>query len=80
MSKFPVDAPIRKVVKTFERLGFELIREENHIAILKENPDGTRTPLTIPNHPKIKKSTLRTILTQARIPRDEFLDAYYIIY
>jgi len=77
MSKFPVDAPIRKVVKTFEQLGFELIREENHIAMLKGNPEATRTPLTIPNHPKIKKSTLRTILTQARIPRDEFLDAYY---
>ena len=77
MSKFPVDAPIRKVVKTLERLGFELIREGNHIAMLKENPDGTRTPLTMPNHPKIKRSTLRTILTQARIPRDEFLDAYY---
>jgi len=35
MSKFPVDAPIRKVVKTFERLGFELIREGNHIAMLR---------------------------------------------
>jgi len=77
MSKFPVDAPIRKVVKTFERLGFELIREGNHIAMLRENIDGTRTPLTMPNHTTIKKSTLRTILTQARIPRDEFLDAYY---
>jgi len=77
MSKFPVDAPIRKVVKTFERLGFELIREGNHIAMLRENLDGTRTPLTMPNHPTIKKSPLRTILTQARIPRDEFLDAYY---
>ena len=77
MSKFPVDAPIRKVVKTFELLGFKLIREGNHIAMLKENPDGTRTPLTMPNHPTIKKSTLRTILTQTRIPRDEFLDAYY---
>lgn len=77
MSKFPVDAPIRKVVKTFELLGFELIREGNHIAMLRENSDGTRTPLTMPNHPTIKRSTLRTILTQARIPRDEFLDAYY---
>ena len=77
MSKFPVDAPIRKVVKTFELLGFELIREGNHIAMLKENPDGTRTPLTMPNHPTIKKSTPRTILTQTRIPRDKFLDAYY---
>jgi predicted RNA binding protein YcfA (HicA-like mRNA interferase family) len=63
MSKFPVDAPIRKVVKTFERLGFELIREGNHIAMLRENLDGPRTPLTMPNHTTIKKSTLRTILT-----------------
>lgn len=77
MSKFPVDAPIRKVIKTFEILGFQLIREGNHIAMLRENPNGTRTPLTMPNHPTIKKSTLRTILTQARIQRDEFLDAYY---
>jgi len=77
MSKFPVDAPFRKVVKTFELLGFNVVREGNHIAMLRENPDGTRTPLTMPNHPTIKKSTLRTILTQARIPRDELLDAYY---
>ncbi len=77
MSKFPVDAPIRKVVKSFKLLGFDIVREGNHIAMLRENPDGTRTPLTMPNHPTIKKSTLRTILTQARVPRDEFLDAYY---
>ncbi len=77
MPKFPVDAPIRKVVKTFELLGFNVVREGNHIAMLRENPDGARTPLTMPNHPQIKKSTLRTILTQARISKDEFLDAYY---
>ena len=77
MSKFPADAPIRKVIKSFERLGFDIVRKGNHIAMLKENPDGIRTPLTMPNHPTIKKSTLRTILTQARISRDEFLDAYY---
>lgn len=40
------------------------------------NPDETRTPLTLPNHPLIKGSTLRTICTQAGIPRDEFLAAY----
>ncbi len=55
MSKFPVDAPIRKVVKSFELLGFDIVREGNHIAMLRENPDGTRTPLTMPNHPTIKK-------------------------
>jgi predicted RNA binding protein YcfA (HicA-like mRNA interferase family) len=77
ISQFPVDAPIKKVRKALERLEFHVIREGNHIAMIRNNPDGTKTPLTIPNHPTLKKSTLRTILTQAGIPRDEFLEAYY---
>jgi hypothetical protein len=44
--------------------------------MLRDNPDGTRTPLTLPNHTQIKGSTLRAICTQAGIARDEFLTAY----
>ena len=76
MPKFPVDAPIREVIKALGRLGFRVVREGNHIAMARENPDGTRTPLTMPNHSLIKGSTLRTILTQSGIARDEFLSAY----
>lgn len=76
MAEFPVDAPIRKVIKAFESLGFRLVREGNHIAMVRENSDGTRTPLTMPNHRRIKGSTLRTILTQVGVSRDEFLKAY----
>ena len=76
MPKFPVDVPKTKVVKTFESLGFRLMREGNHIAMLRENSNGTSTPLTLPNHKTIKGSTLRTILTQAGISRDDFLKAY----
>lgn len=57
MPKFPVDAPKTKVVRALEILGFSLIREGNHIAMERRNPDGTRTPLTIPNHRTIKGST-----------------------
>ena len=76
MAKFPADASAGKVIKAFERLGFLLVREGNHVAMVRDNPDGSRTPLTLPGHRRIKGSTLRTILTQAGISRDDFLEAY----
>jgi predicted RNase H-like HicB family nuclease len=43
----------------------------------RQNPDGTITPLTIPNHRRYRKGTLRIALTEAGIERDDFLNAYY---
>ncbi len=76
MVKFPVDAPKNKVVKALALLGFRVVREREHIAMVRYNSDGTRTPLTIPNHTRIKGSTLRIICTQSGISRAEFLKAY----
>jgi len=74
--KFPVDAPKTKVVKALQRLGFTLVREREHIAMIRQNPDGSTTPLTMPNHPRIKSPTLRALCTQAGISREAFLKAY----
>lgn len=76
MSKFPRDVPKARVVRTLVVLGFTLVREREHIAMIRQNPDGTRTPLTLPNHARIKGSTLRLILRQSNITREDFLTAY----
>jgi predicted RNA binding protein YcfA (HicA-like mRNA interferase family) len=76
MSKFPVDAPLIRVIRTLGALSFRVVRRGNHIAMVRDNPDGTKTPLTMPNHRTIKASTLRTILGQVGIARDDFLNSY----
>lgn len=75
-TKFPVDAPKGKVLKALTALGFQIVREKEQVALVRQNDDGTRTPLTMPNHARVKASTLRSICTQAGISREEFLQAY----
>jgi hypothetical protein len=53
-----------------------MVREREHISMVRQNPDGTRTPLTMLNHPTLKASTLRTICLQSGISRTDFLEAY----
>lgn len=48
MSKFPVDASKRRVIRTFQLLGFRIIREREHIVMVRENQDGTETALVMP--------------------------------
>ena len=74
--KFPRDAPIGKVIKALAVLGFEVIREGNHISMIRMNPDGTQTPLTLPNNKEIKSSTLQLVLRQAGISRNQFLEIF----
>jgi len=76
MGRFPADAPKRRVISTLEALGFRMVRTGNHIAMERENSDGSRDTLTLPNHRRIKGSTLRRICTQTGISREEFLEEY----
>jgi len=76
MPKFPRDAPKRRVIQTLQRLGFELVRDREHVQMRRLEPDGRMTPLTMPAHRFMKGSTLRMICSQAGISRDDFLQAY----
>ena len=44
MKKFPVDAPKRKVIRVLEILGFRVVPEKEHVSMVRENPDGGKTP------------------------------------
>ena len=73
ISKFPVDAPKQRVIKALELLGFHLIREKEHISMERINPDGSKTPLTMHNHTKIKSSTLKQFVLRREFHEMIFL-------
>jgi predicted RNA binding protein YcfA (HicA-like mRNA interferase family) len=76
MLSFPTDAPKARVLRALERLGFRIVREREHISMVRLLPDGRHTRLSLPNQRHIKSSTLRTVCKRAGIGRDEFLKAY----
>jgi predicted RNA binding protein YcfA (HicA-like mRNA interferase family) len=63
--KFPKDISKTKVIKILKKIGFEIVREGNHIAMSKHNPDGSKTPLTMPNH---RRKDLGTVAKEPPIP------------
>ncbi len=72
MSKLPILKP-REVVKAFEKLGWEVVRQRgSHIILIKK---GHMATLSVPNHPEVARGTLRTLIARAGITVEEFLKA-----
>ena len=62
MAKFPVDAPKRKVVKALKMLGFQTVREKEHISMVRENPDGSQIPFDYAESSKDKSLHIKNNL------------------
>src|SRR5205807_5250205 len=62
-----------------KRFGISLLREREHMVMIRENVDGSKMSLTLPNHSQIKGSICENYL-QAGISSEDFLNAYQNAY
>ena len=64
----------RQVVKVFEKLGWEVARQSgSHIILIKEGHIAT---LSVPNHPRVARGTLRSLIRKAGLTVNVFLKTY----
>ncbi len=65
----------REAIRALERLGFEQIRQTgSHVVMKKETEEG-EIGCVVPMHRELKVGTLRSILKQAQITPDEFIES-----
>ena len=74
MSKLPL-LTADKVVKTFEKFGWEIARQKgSHIILVQAGHIAT---LSVPKHREIARGTLRSLIRKADISIDEFIEALH---
>jgi predicted RNA binding protein YcfA (HicA-like mRNA interferase family) len=63
----------REVVRVFESLGWEAVRQAgSHIIMTK---DEELVTLSVPDHREVAKGTLRSLIRNARLTVEEFVAA-----
>ncbi len=63
----------REVVKAFESLGWEQVRQSgSHVILVRE---GHRATLSVPDHKEVAIGTLRSLIRSAGLTVEEFVEA-----
>ncbi len=71
MPKLPVLSG-KEIVKALAELGYEADHQTGSHIILRQKDEPHRR-LTVPDHKEVAKGTLRAIIRQAGLTREEFL-------
>ncbi len=72
MPKLPILSGV-EIVKVLVKIGYEIDHQTGSHLILRHKEKPHRR-LTIPKHKEIAKGTLRAIIKQAGLTREEFLE------
>jgi predicted RNA binding protein YcfA (HicA-like mRNA interferase family) len=72
MPKLPILSGIQ-IVKALKKIGYELDHQTGSHLILRQNNEPYRR-VTIPNHREVTKKTLRAIIRETGLGREEFDD------
>jgi len=73
MQKLPVVSG-HEVIKALTKAGFEVVgRKGSHVRLKKKTSIKTYIVI-VPLHPEIKMGTLKSILRQAGLKREEFIE------
>ena len=63
-----------EAVRTFERLGYRVVRQRGSHIRLRHPSDPQRPPLTVPNHRQLKVGLLRGLIRTANLSVEEFVE------
>jgi len=72
MGKLPIMSGM-EAVKALSKIGYEIDHQTGNHLILRHKEEPHRR-LTVPNHKELAKGTLRAIIRQAGLTREEFLE------
>ena len=64
----------RKAVRALERLGFDQVRQTGSHVVMKKVTEEGAVGCVIPLHRELKVGTLSSILKQAKVTPEEFIE------
>lgn len=74
LPKLPSDVSGQEALAAFKRLGFTFVRQKgSHMFIRRPGPEENDVT-TIPDHSTLAKGTLRSVLKQANVGIEDFLN------